>query len=93
MFEPYSHGLCYEPILWSLVVAWCMILPWLQLSNCKLGWLKWCRFKMGSRSFGPIWLWTFPFPNKHVKRSCEGSKIFFPIFEKRNWTKLITFLP
>ncbi len=21
MFEPYSHGLCYEPILWSLVVA------------------------------------------------------------------------
>jgi hypothetical protein len=21
MFEPYSHGLCYKPILWSLVIA------------------------------------------------------------------------
>ncbi len=39
---------------------------------------------MGSRSFGPIWLWTFPFPNKHVRKSCEGFFFKNPIFEKKD---------
>jgi hypothetical protein len=71
MLELCGHELCYELVLWSLVV-WCF--NYCHYPNYQAtSWTSWndASFRWDI-SFGSIWFKTHFLPKKDVGRSCEG---------------------